>query len=174
MKKIIYIISLILVISLSSICCAADSFETDSKAMYTELRHMGMNFDVGISYISFKDEFRHLYQSYSDYSDKYSNVLNATAQSTPDKKSEKAIYHNITSCFNIYNAVNTIWMYDVDSRSTNMKKVDWIWSEFPELNSMHRDWLGGYDTKKVMWTILGCRKDREYGIESEIDMRYQK
>jgi hypothetical protein len=174
MRKAIYLITLILVIVFSSICFAADNFEADSRAMYTELRHMGMNFDMGINYVNYKEQFRKLYFSYNDYIDKYPKKSGTSLLDTPDEANERVIGNSIISCFRIYDAVNTLWEYDVTSRVTNIHKVDWIWNEFPELNNMHRDWLGGYDTKKVMWTILGDRHEREEKIEAALDKRYSK
>jgi hypothetical protein len=174
MKKIIYLIILVLVISTSSICFADNSFESDSRAIYTELRNMGMNFDIGINYINFKNEFRKLYQDYNNYGDKYMSYAVIKSTDTPDVVKDKNIYNNVTSCFDIYRATNVMWMDDVSSRSNAMSKINWIWNEFPELQTLHRDWLGGYDTKKVMWIVLGYRQARENTLLNSINERYSK
>lgn len=167
------LIILIVTIALSSICFA-EGFETDSRSMYTELRHMGMNFDIGINYIGFKDEFRKLYQSYNDYAEKYPNYGLEVIPSDPNGAAEKKIYDNVTSCFNIYKAVNLIWSDNISSHSYGMKKVGWMWDEFPALDVLHRDWLGSYDSNKAMRIILGYRAEKETNVLNSIDARYVK
>ena len=174
MKKIIYIISLIMVILLSSVCFANDNFEADSRAMYTQLRHMGMNFDMGINYVNYKEAYRQLYYSYNDYAEKYIEHSSSNFVNPSFDTAKMAIYRNVGSCFNIYKATNEIWSSDVSSRSNAMSKIDWIWNEFPELQTLHRDWLGGYDTKKVMWIVLGYRQARENTLLNSINERYSK
>jgi hypothetical protein len=176
MKKIISFISLVLVILSFNLCYAEESkddFLIESQHVYSLLKDLGTNIDIGINYPSYKEEFRKAYVPYNNYIQKNLTMLLPSYSNDPEKL-DKDVCKNIAALAHVYKALDEVWYSYISTRSTDIKKISWIWNEFPELASLHRDWLGGYDTKAVMRIILETRPTREANAQSALDARSNK
>jgi hypothetical protein len=172
MKKIISLITFVLVMTLTTLCFAENNFEADTRSIYSDIKSTSTAFDIGVNYINFKEKYGKLYQNYITYKSSYE--VSDNIKETPDIVMQKRIVSNESDCFDVYMAVHELWRYDVSSNTTVISKIDWIWNEFPNLSVLHRDWLGGYNTKKAIWIVLDYRKDKENALLDSINERFEK